>query len=578
MTFIASKEDEEQARKLEAEFNKLPAALRDQITAGIKTPAVKSADDIYSPDRAISVEHTGGPYDSMLLNLTTANSSTNLPKIPEPGTGFFTNTRTGEITQVGTPDKKKETVKAPTGATIPDATSIKSPVITDMIGRLKGATTDAEKIDIAFALKNAAQSQALTDYNRFVKQAEIRYGIPDIEMGIDAIAKQEALDPNRPVGMMSDQRQMMLNQLGEARTRTTQYVNELMKGNVEVQQAILAADSVLNSFKLEDDKVRIHEMRGAQLAKEQQKVNYLSNPTLLNRLTAITTGIVVPTETTRSSMAQQLVNNPKSVDDRTMQLAQMGKEQLFPMLFLPDKEVKPQDKQKIRNMLLAEEIANTGDEAKARANIALVDKVASMRLSEGKLAEVSLLFSEATRDKVSEVVNEYRTNSAAAAKDAKAKDLPAAQVNDRMLTEEIEVKNKLLRVMATNEFNNNVRSWKGLIQADPTASAILSKVDVTKPYTAQEFVGDYLNSKDDKSLQDKITTLRNIVQQAGVAYDKGSVLPPVNPAGLEAAIDRMAVATIVNPFRYMVGITPLTPVIKGAETLYDRAAAKFVAP
>ena len=404
--------------------------------------------------------------------------------------------------------------------------------------RLANAVGD-EKIDLAFQLKTMAQSQAMDDYGKFVKQAEARFSIPDIEANIRTLTEMENVDPNRPPGVMSDQRKAALNMLGTARIQSRQYTEELMKGNTTIQKAILQAESVISSFKLDDDKMRLNEGKAEQAWQKAQKVEYLSNPKMLNRIIAMQTGNPNASAEMRDATATKLAvkNDPK-----LLEFANLDKNSIYEMLL--DPKYKDVDKGRLKNMLIADEVGITGNVVKAQERMKLIDTVISdgLKLNADKLADLGISVPKSAEADVTAEMNKYKAQVKTETGPASLKS--SAEKNTAVGTISAVAKRKILEILTLNDFKENVNNWQGLIQSDPTATAIMAKVDKSKPYNMNAFIADYLNIKDDKTLPQKAEALRQIVSSGVGANNKGSLLPELNPESIVMAIDRLAAASV----------------------------------
>jgi len=511
------------------------------------------------------VGNTFTNMDDVLTNLITGSTITNMPQVPaeiESGTGFFTNTRTGNVTAVGTPSKKTLAPAAPAvpATAVPAVPTVssaittvgtKNPAIESIISLINTATLEEDKLDYAFKLKNMAQEQALIDYNKFAKQAEARFSVPDLEGSIDLITKQELVDPNRPAGAISDQRLALLGQLGKARAESRLYVADLVRGNIEVNKAMVLADSIVAGFKLSDDKIALRAKQEEETYKQQRKLELLADTKFLDRVNALTTGSISPTQMSRERIATQIALNPKSLDSKTEQLAKMSKDDLYSLLFMPD--IKDQDKSSIKNALMAEEVTITGNAEKAKKSMKVVEAVLNLNFDEQKLTDIIAQFPAAAKNEVGLLVNEHKKARGVKAGAGKRENLAAKDIANTLLAFDVDAKRKLIRIVSTAVFSEDVKAWQGLIQADETAIGLIAKADKSKPYNAPQFVADYINSGQKNALNERVVKLRNMVNTASIAYDNGSILPPMNPASLEIMIDRMALTAIEFRFANLQG-------------------------
>jgi hypothetical protein len=502
-------------------------------------------------------------FDDTLLALTTAGATAPLPAAlnpfapvqPSGKSTLFTNV---EDAAIDAETAGQKVVRLNSGKAKPKDiketsidTQIKSnpnisstadyTALNDLQQRLANAVGD-EKIDLAFQLKTMAQSQARDDYGKFVKQAETRFGIPDIEANIRTLTEMENVDPNRPPGVMSDQRKVALNMLGTARIQSRQYTEELMKGNTSIQKAILHAESVLASFKLDDDKIRLGDARAEQAYRAAQKIDFLSNPKMLNRIITMQTGNPQASQEMREATATRLAIK---ADPKLLELANLDKNSIYELLL--DPKYKDVDKGKLKNMLIADEVGITGSVERAQARMKLIDTVISdsFKLDSDKLEGLGIPIPKNAEADVLSVTKRYK-DSVKEVTEGQNIRKSDAEKNQTIGTLSAIAKREILKILTLNDFKENVNSWQGLIQSDPTASALIAKADKSRPYNMDAFIADYLNTKDDKTLPQKAEMLRQIVSSGVGANNKGSLLPELNPESIVMAIDKLAAATIAS--------------------------------
>lgn len=409
--------------------------------------------------------------------------------------------------------------------------------------QLAKATTSEEKLNIAMNLKRLVQDTMTFNYNKYSQQASEQFGITDLLMSIEQYKKIEATDPNRPPGaIMSDQRQALYEQLAQARIAAREQTKELMSKDQVVNQANNLADSILNQFKLADDVLRLNEMDAAKAAQKQMKVELLQDPARLNRIAAATTGSIKPDDATRDRIATQMSTGKLKLDPFTEVLSKASQDQLITTIL--DPKVTPIDKQKIRNILISDEIAATGDEAKAKENIKLLDSVLNAKLDDPNNIGLNLL----ANPELQGAINKRNKILADKAKMYRTENTPAGVQKEERAGIDIETRKQLLQIISNDRFNSDVYGWKGLIQANPTAMAVLAAGDRTKPMDSRSFITNFMNYNDGKNISEKVAVVRELIATAATAAQTGSVLPNPNPQSMSLLADRIAVASIVRPF------------------------------
>ena len=508
--------------------------------------------------------------DAVLLSLATSNPTQPLPTVPGPAGTTVVPSAAQQVAdykaklQAAYPDQainiqldpKTGKItgemggmgKGPAVTTIPnyDPTKVASGIDLIKAQLAKPDITDSEKLDLAVKLKVMAADQATHNYNKYVKQADLRFGVTDIEAAIASVKQAEAMDPRNPGnGMPSNERMALLTTLGQTRAYATQYVNELVHGDSTVNEAKNLADSIIATFNLADNKIKLDELKVNEQMKVQQKTELLANPRLLTRLIGVNGGTDFG-DAARSIAADSVVRGKAKIDDFTKSMISADPTELYNNFF--DPTLSPDKRQKIKNILRADEVVNTGDPALAARRLEILDRVMTANL-DNPMGEAANVLGEQYKPQVSDALK--------ARKGAIDKEAAASRLNPKSNKEkdaerariDIETKKKLLGIMATEDFNGNVFQWKGVIQSDPTAVALLSKADKSKPMSAAEFITSYINMNSGKSLKEKSNALRGMVETAVGAVQNGAILPPPKADSMLLLLDKIAVQSLTTGVR-----------------------------
>lgn len=398
---------------------------------------------------------------------------------------------------------------------------------------LQEATDPQEQLKIAFQLKQQAQVQLSFNYGKYTKTAEAQFGVSDLTASIANLKSAETVDPMNPrTGAMSKPRFDTMQALGVAQEHVKSKVEELLKNDPVVTNALKLADSTIEFLKTStalEGRDLIQQEKQAKIdAREGAIASNLNNPSLISRLAAVTTGEFLPQPATRQALATQLADGKVKFKGDEQFLLGASTDIIQQYVTLTSDKAK---QAVALNILKADEIiALKGNVKQADINMALMKNALSVDLTDPKIPEIY-------RAQWKQVQTMALSQVGISQKE-KDKELAVKGLNIKM---------GLLKTQVEGLFTNNPQAWDGAIKADQTAKAIFDGAKV--PMDASSFINSYLHYNDGKPLQQKITTLRSFVKNAADAWPISAILPNPTPDSLLQRVDRIAVQAIISARR-----------------------------
>lgn len=458
-----------------------------------------------------------------------------------------------EVTEKNGVISLSEKVTGATEPLKPVATTLNTSSDTPMTGlkdmqvALEKATTDDERLKIAFSMKTMVaqmQAQRQIEYQR---RAELELNIPMLAGMVDASLRADAVSPHNPRdGTVSKQTQEALTTLASARMLAAQRVESLVKEDPMLRPAMALADNTIEQIKASSGLANRDYILSEKKAREEERnlaiQTAIGDPNF-DRI-AIMVGANISTPEARIAFANKMATGKVQLSAEQKQLA-TADPQTLAMIYPLEKN--PQKQMMILSQLQHLEAKRTGNPEAAAASVRAFQKVMQTSLESPEAERLSPGIRKAWESA-----------------NIRFKDSP-----QDLARLDAELHQKMAKDVALGSFRADVRSWTGQIKADAIAQAVIKNADPSKPMDIRTFISNYLAANIEDTKANKLQRLRFIVKSAADALPDSLLFPKPDPYSVQAEVDKLTASMLSNmalPASAMAG-SPLWPLAAAGQAI-----------
>lgn len=438
---------------------------------------------------------------------------------------------TGDNVRITSSPREKNNVSS--SALVPSGFSPKlaSAGIADLQASLEKATTDKEKLEIAFKLKAMVATTKSVKFQEYKSRAEAEFGIPDILLSIDNIKRAEMLSSNNPGnGMPSRERLALISSLGVARTHAANRIKEMSDNDTAFAAAENLADATISALRIGsvlDERQARQDARDEKAYAREAAIVSLQ-PEFLTGISTVRFNNPAPDQKTMRSIAEQLVDGKLRLSETEKVLAGADADSLKG-LYVGLKD--PKEKEMAFRLIEAKELALNPDKTQAKLNVQLFKEIFAKDLTNLKDAPG---ISKRYKQRVQEISIQMAGAS-------------TREKDQEMQRMGVAIRNEYLGEIVKREFNRDISRWGGLIQSDETAKAIMLQHRGDKvPLSITRFIDEYNAYNDGKDKGKKSQAIQAIIVSAVEALPRSVVLPIMSPESALLEAQRMTASQSIK--------------------------------